>query len=60
MIDNKMLPAELEEVLLRVQNSANFMPEKQMRVTSFVFSLPLDLVGATMMYGRKFDKKMTY
>ncbi|KAF9345591.1 hypothetical protein BGX34_004617 [Mortierella sp. NVP85] len=29
--DNKMLPAELEEVLLRVQNSANFMPEKQMR-----------------------------
>ncbi|KAG0275450.1 hypothetical protein BGZ95_008767 [Linnemannia exigua] len=29
--DNKMLPPELEEVLLRVQNSANFMPEKQMR-----------------------------
>ncbi|KAF9543088.1 hypothetical protein EC957_001302 [Mortierella hygrophila] len=29
--DNKMLPTELEEVLLRVQNSANFMPEKQMR-----------------------------
>ncbi|KAG0207351.1 hypothetical protein BGX28_001359 [Mortierella sp. GBA30] len=29
--DNKMLPQELEEVLLRVQNSANFMPEKQMR-----------------------------
>jgi len=31
-LDNKMLPTELEEVLLRVQNSANFMPEKQMRV----------------------------
>ncbi|KAF9570377.1 hypothetical protein EC968_001878 [Mortierella alpina] len=29
--DNKMLPPELEEVLLRVQNSANFMPERQMR-----------------------------
>ncbi|ORZ20819.1 ABC1 family-domain-containing protein [Lobosporangium transversale] len=29
--DNKMLPPELEEVLSRVQNSANFMPEKQMR-----------------------------
>ncbi|KAF9169438.1 hypothetical protein BGX21_010365 [Mortierella sp. AD011] len=29
--DNKMLSPELEEVLLRVQNSANFMPEKQMR-----------------------------
>lgn len=35
MIDNKMLPTELEEVLLRVQNSANFMPEKQMRVRHF-------------------------
>ncbi|KAF9354947.1 hypothetical protein BGX26_007169 [Mortierella sp. AD094] len=29
--DNKLLSPELEEVLLRVQNSANFMPEKQMR-----------------------------
>ncbi|KAF9437134.1 hypothetical protein BGZ76_001844 [Entomortierella beljakovae] len=29
--DNKLLSKELEEVLLRVQNSANFMPEKQMR-----------------------------
>ncbi|KAF9369004.1 hypothetical protein CPB97_004004 [Podila verticillata] len=29
--DDKMLPTELEKVLLRVQNSANFMPEKQMR-----------------------------
>ncbi|KAG0027860.1 hypothetical protein BGZ81_005232 [Podila clonocystis] len=29
--DDKMLPTELEQVLLRVQNSANFMPEKQMR-----------------------------
>ncbi|KAG0238718.1 hypothetical protein BGW42_002584 [Actinomortierella wolfii] len=29
--DNKMLPPELEQVLLRVQNSANYMPEKQMR-----------------------------
>ncbi|KAI1316766.1 hypothetical protein EDD11_009504 [Mortierella claussenii] len=29
--DNKLLPPELEEVLSRVQNSANFMPEKQMR-----------------------------
>ncbi|KAF9941766.1 hypothetical protein BGZ67_004104 [Mortierella alpina] len=29
--DNKMLPPELEEVLLRVQNSANYMPERQMR-----------------------------
>lgn len=36
MVDNKMLPTELEEVLLRVQNSANFMPEKQMRVRHFV------------------------
>lgn len=36
MIDNKMLPTELEEVLLRVQNSANFMPEKQMRVRQFI------------------------
>lgn len=33
-IDDKMLPTELEQVLLRVQNSANFMPEKQMRVSS--------------------------
>ncbi|KAF9113592.1 hypothetical protein BGX27_001240 [Mortierella sp. AM989] len=29
--DNKLLSPEVEEVLLRVQNSANFMPEKQMR-----------------------------
>ncbi|KAF9320426.1 hypothetical protein BG003_006219 [Podila horticola] len=29
--DDKTLPTELEQVLLRVQNSANFMPEKQMR-----------------------------
>lgn len=33
LIDDKTLPTELEQVLLRVQNSANFMPEKQMRVS---------------------------
>ena len=33
-IDNDMLPAQLERVLLRVQNSANYMPNWQMEVTN--------------------------
>ena len=33
-IDNDMLPAQLERVLLRVQNSAHYMPNWQMEVTN--------------------------
>ncbi|KAI8919017.1 ABC1 family-domain-containing protein [Powellomyces hirtus] len=31
--DNKMLPPELEQVLLRVQNNANYMPTSQLQTT---------------------------
>ncbi|KAI8820848.1 molecular chaperone [Fimicolochytrium jonesii] len=41
--DNSMLPKELEDILLRVQNSANYMPDSQLQSYSVQLTLRKEL-----------------